>query len=160
VWLDDMAAQMLQLLVQGRQNPNTADAVRRVASVWLNLGRHWPARSFTPQSALIHLQPSLLRLVAYITLQPLPAPAADTLQARALRTVASACMCNVLTWSGATMDWRWYATTHRWEAQAAEISSGSSSGSHQPIHPPDIGPGPLQTAAVLELEVRVWMLGS
>jgi hypothetical protein len=147
-----MAVQLMQGVVEGNKDAHKADTVSCLCSVWQCLTRQWAVRSFQPQSALMLLQPSLLRLLAHVALQPVPPPAADMYHGRTLRLAVCMCLSSVTLISGAVVEGSWYSAR---QLRRPLTSGGSSSSSHQLLTGPSNGPSAQQTAVVLELGVSV-----
>lgn len=113
MWLEDMAAQLVPGLTQEQQckrlvSEDKLDAVVRLCCIWDTLAGAWAERSYTAESARMHLQPHILRLVAHVAMQPRPPAAAGTEQGRRLCQAVLASLFSVTLISGGAMDWGWY----------------------------------------------------
>jgi hypothetical protein len=153
-----MAAQLVPGLIQGLQEQMRTDAVVRLCCLWDALASHWHVRSYTSECALMHLQPDILHLIAYVAMQPMPPPAADTLQGRMLHQATFASLYSTTSVSGAVMDWSWYADEQRSGASGSTRISPGGSSAHRGLRQATLGrPSPEQTAAVLKHWVRAML---
>jgi hypothetical protein len=72
VWLSDMADQLTPAMVQRFHSAgaSAASVTTLLIQFWHDFARDWQERAATPESALMVLQPGILRLVQRLALQP------------------------------------------------------------------------------------------
>jgi hypothetical protein len=146
-WLGDMASQLTLDVIQRFRAAMNAAAVTaiQVLSVWHLLARGWETRAATPQSALMVLQPGMLRLVQRLALQPPPAPAAAVDLDHLTQAAVLACMSVITNCSGVVVDVGLHpAVKPGYERVRSSSGNGSMVDS----------PTTEQTALVLAAEVR------
>jgi hypothetical protein len=129
-WLEDMAAQLADH-VSLSSYPGNYFLVAHLLRTWFNLALVWNDRDKTPPSALMMVQPGVLRLVQRLALQPPPASRAAAAEHRSFSTytVLLSCLPVITNCSGAVVDLGWHPAARSFASRTYIDSSRSSRGS-------------------------------
>jgi hypothetical protein len=113
-WMDRLAAQLVDpLAAAGMQ-----EEIRQLLMVWGYLSDRWAEKTCAAPSALILLQPGVVRLIQTMAMQPAPPPAAAASFQR-MQGVLINCLGSLTFWCGGLLEHAWTQQQQRWASDMA-----------------------------------------